>query len=63
MMMGLELLLVPVLIVLAVWFINQTQNRAADRRGDSPDEVLRRRFADGEIDVEEYERRLALLRR
>lgn len=61
-MMGLELLVLPLLIVLAVWFVSQTPNRA-DRRGDSAEDALRRRFANGEIDGEEYEHRLALLRR
>jgi len=60
-MMGLELLVLPVLIGLAVWYVSQTQNRAAGG-GDAPEEVLRRRLAGGEIDGEEYERRLALLR-
>ena len=62
-MMGLELLVLPLLIVVAVWFVSQTRSRAADPGGDSPEEVLRRRFAGGEIDGEEYERRLAVLRR
>ena len=29
---------------------------------DSPEEILHRRFASGEIDVDEYERRMAALR-
>jgi uncharacterized membrane protein len=62
-MMGLELLVVPLLIGLAVWYISQTQNRRGDRGGESAEEVLRRRYADGGIDGEEYERRLAMLRR
>jgi uncharacterized membrane protein len=62
-MMGLELLLLPLLIGLAIWYVNQGQNRPAQGRGDTPEEVLRRRFAGGDIDGEEYERRLTLLRR
>lgn len=56
-------LLLAVIIGLVVWLMNRTTQNRADRRGDSPEDALRRRFADGEIDGEEYERRLALLRR
>ena len=53
----------PIFILfLIVWLVN----RNAPRRqpgSDSAEEVLRRRYASGEIDAEEYERRLSVLRR
>ena len=61
-MMGLEMLLLPLLIVFAVWYVSQGQNQA-DRRGGSAEDALRSRFANGEIDDAEFEHRLALLRR
>ena len=56
--------LLPVVIIgLVVWLMNRTPVRGDDRRSESAEDVLRRRFAGGEIDGEEYERRLAVLRR
>jgi uncharacterized membrane protein len=37
-------------------------HRKLDRREDSAEETLRQRFARGEIDAEEYERSLEVLR-
>ena len=51
------------IIGLVVWVMNRMQTNTNDRRGESSEEVLRRRFASGDIDAEEYERRLAVLRR
>lgn len=56
-------LLLAVIIGLVVWVMNRMQTKTNDRRGESSEEVLRRRFASGDIDAEEYERRLAVLRR
>lgn len=56
-------LLLAVIIGLVVWVMNLMQTNTNDRRGESSEEVLRRRFASGDIDAEEYERRLAVLRR
>jgi hypothetical protein len=36
--------------------------KSVDRREDSAEETLRQRFARGEIDAEEYERSLEVLR-
>jgi putative membrane protein len=55
-------LLLAITVALIVWLVN----RNAPRRqpgGDSAEEVLRRRYASGEIDAEEYERRLSVLQR
>lgn len=56
-------LVLAALIGFVVWLMNRTQGHNDNGRDDSAEEVLRRRFAGGEIDGEEYERRLALLRR
>jgi putative membrane protein len=37
--------------------------RGTSDGGDSPEEILKRRFAKGEIDREEYETRLEVLRK
>jgi len=63
-MMGIGMLFWIAVLAVVVWLIVRTTGpRAAEPRGDSAEEVLRRRFAAGEIDAEEYDRRLELLRR
>jgi putative membrane protein len=57
------LLLLALTVALIVWLVNRSTARGPEQRGDSAEEVLRRRFASGEIDAEEYGRRLAVLRR
>ena len=42
--------------------VGLNNRREEDRREDSADETLRQRFARGEIDQEEYEQRLRILR-
>jgi len=49
-----------ILAVLAVGEAGGTQDVA---RPDSPEEILKRRYASGEIDRAEYDRRLADLRK
>jgi len=66
MMFG-ELILVLIVSGVVVWAIIKVvpdwQNRIGlDRREDSAEETLRQRFARGEIDAEEYERSLEVLR-
>jgi putative membrane protein len=66
MMFG-ELFLVLLVLGLVVWaglrVSPDWQNRLGlDRREDSAEETLRQRFARGEIDAEEYERSLEVLR-
>jgi putative membrane protein len=58
------LLLVLVLVVWAlIKVVPDWQDRMGlDRREDSAEETLRQRFARGEIDAEEYERSLEVLR-
>jgi len=51
------------LILLAVWVISRTMSRSDGTGAESPEERLKRRYADGEIDREEYETRLKDLRK
>jgi putative membrane protein len=62
------LLLWVLLLVLGIILLVRLLNRRGPAEpsqwgGDSAEEVLRRRFAAGEIDEEEYRRRLDVLRR
>lgn len=56
------LLLLAITVALIVWLVNRNAP-GRQQGGESADEILRRRFASGEIDAEEYERRLSVLRR
>jgi putative membrane protein len=55
-------LLAVVLIVAYVWWSARRGGRQ-DPAQESPEGILKRRYARGEIDREEYERRLSDLRR
>lgn len=61
------IVLVIVVVGLTIWLIARLvgpHDGAPPRRStDDAEEILRRRFAAGEIDAEEYERRLQILRR
>lgn len=64
--MGFGMLVWLVLGVIVVWLIVRglialERTRAEGPARSAPDEILRERFARGEIDAEEYERRLTLL--
>jgi putative membrane protein len=50
-------------VILVVRLINRDRAGSPGYGGDSAEEILRRRFAAGEIDADEYERRLEILRR
>ena len=50
------------LVVTVVWMISRTGGRQ-ERRPESPEETLKRRYASGEIENEEFERRLTDLRK
>jgi uncharacterized membrane protein len=68
MMMGGGLILTLLVLGVVVWAIIKVfpdwQDRLGlnSRREDSAEETLRQRFARGEIDAEEYEQRLRILR-
>jgi putative membrane protein len=51
------------LLVLIVWAIARTAGGLSPRTEDSPEAILKRRYARGELDREEYQRRLEDLRR
>ena len=55
-------LVLAFIVGLVVWAMNRSERANAARGSDSGEEVLRRRFAGGEIDADEYQRRLAVLR-
>ena len=52
-----------VLIAAIVWLIAAAVNPRIPVGGDDPETVLKRRYARGEIDRDEYQRRLDDLRR
>ena len=62
--MGLGVIVWLVVVVLAVWLVVRlVSQRPSGGSVESAEELLRRRFASGEIDAEEYDRRLAILKR
>ena len=71
MMMGGGLILTLLVLGVVVWAIIKVfpdwqdrvgLDRRENKREDSAEETLRQRFARGEIDTEEYEQRLRILR-
>ena len=59
--MGIGLVIWVVIIGLLVWLVVRTASQRSGSSG-SAEELLRHRFAAGEIDEEEYAKRLAALR-
>lgn len=60
-----NLLLLAGLLAFVAWTVVRVLPSARDERSSSrpdPEEILRERFARGEIDADEYERSLAILR-
>jgi len=51
------------IIIAVVWFALRTMNRGGAGSEDSPETILKRRYARGEMEREDYERRLTDLRR
>jgi len=65
--MGLGMLVWLVVGVIVVWLVVRglmalERQRTDVPRPSAPEDILRERFARGEIDSDEYERRLAILR-
>lgn len=56
------ILIIPVLIAV-VWFAISAARRRSDGAPESPEQVLNRHYANGEIDNETYERKLEELRK
>ena len=63
-MMGVWWLLGLVVVILIVWAVVRAAGSPEIGRGEqSPEAILKRRYARGEVDREEYERRLTDLRK
>lgn len=54
--MGFMWVLLAVLLIGALLILMRLLAKAADRRAESPEEILRRRYAAGEIDEGTYDR-------
>jgi putative membrane protein len=50
-------------LVLFVWMVGRTAGGLPGRGDDTPEQILKRRYARGEVEREEYQRRLDDLRR
>lgn len=63
--MGFMWLFWVALIVIVVWLLVRGTSGRPSTGGaqDSPEQILKRRYARGEVDKDEYERRLSNLRR
>ena len=62
--MGLGWLVGLAVLALLVWVVARAVGSPIQPRGeDSPETILKRRYARGEVDREEYERRLTDLRK
>jgi putative membrane protein len=63
-MMGIGMLIWVALIALVVWLVIRAVGQRPGTGGsESAEDLLRRRYASGEIDAEEYQSRLETLRR
>ncbi len=51
------------LLLLFIWVVARAAGASSPGGDDSPETLLKRRYARGEVDQEEYERRLSDLRR
>lgn len=60
--MGIGFVIVLAFVALVVWLVVRSSNQRSGG-SDSAEELLRRRFAAGEIDEEEYAKRSEVLRR
>jgi putative membrane protein len=61
--MALWWILGAVVIALIVWALLRATGASTAGRGDSPEEILKRRYAKGEVDQQTYERMLGELRK
>jgi len=56
--------LIAIVVIAAVaWGVVQSLSRHSDGTAESAEEILKRRYAAGEIDKEEYEKRLRDIRK
>jgi len=52
-----------VVLALLAWVIAKTAGGFSMRSGETPEQILKRRYARGEIDRDDYQRRLEDVRR
>jgi len=57
------ILLIVVVVVLARWLMAQGGSSRLPAAGESPEQILKRRYARGEMSEDEYEQHLTALRR
>jgi putative membrane protein len=57
------ILIVPALIAVAWFALSAARSRRGDGAQQSPEQILKRQYANGEIDSETYEQKLADLRK
>jgi putative membrane protein len=50
-------------LILLVWIVARAASGPSGRAEESPEQILKRRYARGEMDREDYERRLSDLRK
>jgi putative membrane protein len=60
--MGIWWILVAALLAVVVWTLLKTARRPTTGRGESPEDIVERRYANGEIDREIYQRMLTDLK-
>lgn len=51
------------IVAVIVWAISRTASRSSRDAGESAESILKRRYAQGEIDKDDYEERLRDIRR
>lgn len=61
--MGLGMVFWLTVLIFVVWIVAKTGGGQSWRSDETPEQILKRRYARGEIEREEYERRLSDLRK
>jgi putative membrane protein len=61
--MGLWMVIWVAALVLLVWAITRAAGGGPRRADDTPEQILKRRYARGEMDRDQYERQLTDLRK
>ena len=56
-------LVLLVIVAVAIWLLRAARSASDRPRDQSPEQILKQRFARGEIDEQEYEEKLKQLRR
>jgi len=61
--MGLWMVFWLAVLILLVWIVARAAGASSSRTDETPEQILKRRYARGEIERQEYERRLSDLRK